>query len=42
MAICEDSDKKLFGIPKCEIPREAKVGCTVIINDDGELSVFRE
>ena len=42
MAICEDSEKKLFGIAKSELPKEVKSGCVITIDDNGTLIVDKE
>lgn len=45
-AICEgvgkDGEIRKFGIPMQEVPKEAKEGCCIVINDEGEISVDLE
>lgn len=37
--ICEDKEKKMFAIEKSEMPKEANCGDTIIISDDGIITV---
>ncbi|MCR5636798.1 MAG: DUF3006 domain-containing protein [Clostridiales bacterium] len=41
MAICEDKDKKLFGIYKSELPQEATQGSIIEINNEGNIELIR-
>lgn len=38
-AICQDENGGMFGIELNEIPKDAKEGSVIDINDDGEISV---
>ena len=42
MAICEDNDRKLFGIETVDLPAGAKPGDVLVISEEGEISVDRE
>lgn len=37
--ICEDKEKKMFAIEKNEMPKDAKCGDTIVISDDGVITV---
>ena len=39
MAICEDKDRRLFGIETAELPKGAKAGDVLVISDEGEISI---
>ena len=38
-AICEDKERKFFGIEASELPKGAKEGDVLEISDDGVLSI---
>lgn len=40
-ALCEDEDK-VFGIEVSELPKEAKEGDVLDINDEGEITINEE
>lgn len=37
--ICEDKEKKMFAIERNEMPKEAKCGDTIVISDDGIITI---
>ncbi len=37
---CSDKEKKFFAIEAKEMPKEAKVGNTIQIDDDGKITVL--
>ena len=41
-AICEDSEGAKFAIPTAELPKEAKEGVCLAIDDEGNLSIDEE
>ena len=41
MAICEDKDKKLFGIYKSELPKDAALGSIIEISDEGNIELIK-
>lgn len=38
-AICEDDDRKLFAIPRDEVPQGAKEGDCLVITEEGGLAI---
>lgn len=38
-AICQDENGNMFGIELNEMPKDAKEGSVIDINDEGEISV---
>ena len=38
-AICEGGEERMFAIPLEELPKEAKVGSALIIDDEGVITV---
>lgn len=41
-AICEDDEMRAFAINISEIPKDAKEGTVIIIDDDGEIRIDHE
>lgn len=37
--ICEDKEKKMFAIEKNEMPKDVKCGDTIVISDEGIITV---
>lgn len=41
-AICEDKDKCFFGIELSELPKDAKAGDVLDIDDNGNIKINKE
>lgn len=41
-AICEDKDKNFFGIEQSELPKDAKAGDVLDIDNNGNIKINKE